>query len=78
MELYTFLRQFADSWVLLAMTAFFLGAIIWVFRPSAAKAHKDSASIPFRHEDRPAADPALKPAGIDRNDSLTSPEAVRK
>lgn len=57
MDHYSLLREFADSWVLLAMTGLFLGVILWAFRPGAhAKAlHSDSAQIPFRHEDAPAA-----------------------
>lgn len=54
MDTYSFLRQFADSWALLAMTAFFLGVVVWVFRPGSSKIHRDTAQIPFRHEDKPA------------------------
>ena len=51
---YHLFREIADSWVLLLMVAFFLGAILWAFRPGSRAAHDDSAAIPFRHEDRPA------------------------
>lgn len=54
MEEYTLLRQFADSWMLLLLFAFFVGIIIWVFRPGASKEYSDTASIPFRHVDAPA------------------------
>ncbi|KUJ76572.1 cytochrome oxidase [Ruegeria marisrubri] len=54
MEEYTILRQFADSWMLLVLFAFFIGVVLWVFRPGAGKAHDDSANIPFRHQDKPA------------------------
>jgi len=54
METYSLLRQFADSWMLLALFAFFIGVIIWVFRPGARKKYEDPANIPFRHEDKPA------------------------
>ena len=54
MDLYSLMREFADSWFLLAMTLFFLGAILWAFRPGASRVHEDTAQIPFRHEDRPA------------------------
>ena len=37
METYTFLREFADSWMLLALTLFFLGVVVWAFRPGAAR-----------------------------------------
>ncbi|NNE79287.1 MAG: cbb3-type cytochrome c oxidase subunit 3 [Silicimonas sp.] len=58
METYTFLRELADSWVLLAMFTFFVGVCLWVFRPSAKAADAEAASIPFRNETRPVADPA--------------------
>lgn len=54
METYSFLRQLADSWALLAMFAFFIGIVIWAFRPGSKKIHEDTANIPFRHDDRPA------------------------
>ncbi len=54
MEQYTILRQFADSWMLLALFAFFLGVIVWVFRPGSSKTYEDTANIPFRNEDKPA------------------------
>ncbi|TMV06773.1 cbb3-type cytochrome c oxidase subunit 3 [Ruegeria sediminis] len=54
MEEYTILRQFADSWMLLVLFAFFIGVVLWVFRPGAGKAHRDTANIPFRHQDKPA------------------------
>jgi len=54
MEEYTFLRQLADSWVLLALFVFFIGIIVWVFRPGSSKTYADTAGIPFRHEDKPA------------------------
>lgn len=53
METYSLMRQFADSWMLLAMTLFFLGVIVWAFRPGSRSMHADSAAIPFRHEDKP-------------------------
>ena len=56
METYSLLREFADSWMLLALFVFFIGVIIWVFRPGATKVYEDPASIPFRHEDKPASD----------------------
>lgn len=54
METYTILRAFADSWMLLAMTLFFLGVILWAFRPGSRATHDDTAQIPFRNEDTPA------------------------
>ena len=54
MDTYSLLREIADSWVLLVLVIFFVGAVIWAFRPGSAPVHRDSANIPFRHEDRPA------------------------
>lgn len=54
METYTLLREFADSWMLLALFLFFIGMIIFVMRPGSTKTYSDVADIPFRHEDKPA------------------------
>ena len=54
METYTFLRQLADSWFLLAMFLFFVGMVIYVLRPGSGEKHRDTANVVFRHEDRPA------------------------
>lgn len=50
MDTYSWMREFADSWMLLAMTLFFLGACLWAFRPNSRKTHQDTADIPFRNE----------------------------
>lgn len=50
MDTYSFLRQLADSWALLALTIFFLGTIVWSFRPGSRETHDDIADIPFRNE----------------------------
>lgn len=55
METYSLLREFADSWMLLFLFLFFMGVILWVFRPGSRSEHQDSANIPFRHAERPAA-----------------------
>ena len=65
METYTLLRQFADSWAMLALLLFFLGVVVWAFRPGSRKTHEDIANIPFRHEDRPAPS-----GGSDRSDRV--------
>lgn len=57
METYSLLREFADSWMLLALFAFFVGVVIWVFRPGATRHYSEPAGIPFRHEDKPASAP---------------------
>lgn len=51
---YHFLREFADSWMLLAMVLFFAGAVFWAFRPGARAQQRDTADVIFRHEDKPA------------------------
>ncbi len=53
MDTYSLLREIADSWVLLALFLFFLGTIVWAFRPGSRKVHDEIADIPFRNEDRP-------------------------
>ncbi len=50
MDTYSYLRELADSWVLLAMFIFFIGTGIWAFLPSQNAARKDAAGIPFRNE----------------------------
>ncbi|MGJ8618618.1 MAG: cbb3-type cytochrome c oxidase subunit 3 [Sulfitobacter sp.] len=50
METYSWMRQFADSWMLLAMTLFFLGVILWAFRPGSRQTHRDTSNIPFRND----------------------------
>lgn len=54
METYTFLRAFADSWMLLVLFLFFLAVILWVIRPGSNRTHSDAANVPFRNEDKPA------------------------
>ena len=51
---YHIFREIADSWVLLAMFVFFVGAILWAWRPGSRATHKDAADVPFRHENAPA------------------------
>jgi len=54
MDTYSVMREFADSWMLLFLTLFFIGVIAWALRPGSAATHRDSADIPFRHDDKPA------------------------
>jgi len=56
MDTYSVLRQIADSWVLLAMVIFFLGVIVWAFRPGSKTQQSDTANIPFRNEQAPVGD----------------------
>jgi cytochrome c oxidase cbb3-type subunit 4 len=55
MELYSLLREFADSWMLLFLTAVFLGVVVWAMRPGSNRVHKDAATSIFRNDDKPAA-----------------------
>jgi cytochrome c oxidase cbb3-type subunit IV len=50
---YHIFREIADSWVLLMLVGFFVGAVIWAFRPRARTQHQDASAIPFRHEHTP-------------------------
>jgi cytochrome c oxidase cbb3-type subunit IV len=54
MENYTFLRALADSWVLLVMFGFFVGVILWAWRPGSRPIHDAAAQVPFDHETAPA------------------------
>jgi cytochrome c oxidase cbb3-type subunit IV len=47
---YHFLREFADSWVLLLMFLFFVFAVFLAMRPSARAAHDEAAAIPFKED----------------------------
>lgn len=54
MHHYSFLRELADSWVLLALVLFFAGVVLFVFRPGSRRAQADAAESIFRNENRPA------------------------
>lgn len=56
---YNTLREFADSWALLALFAFFVGVVLFVFRPGSRKKARDAAQIPLNDEsprDKPLKD----------------------
>ncbi|MEP3346798.1 MAG: cbb3-type cytochrome c oxidase subunit 3 [Litoreibacter sp.] len=50
MDTYSLLREVADSWVLLVMFCFFVGAGIWAFLPSQGDAREDARMIPLRND----------------------------
>jgi cytochrome c oxidase cbb3-type subunit 4 len=50
MDTYSLLREFADSWALLAMFLFFASVIAWAFRPGSRATHDEIAQIPLRNE----------------------------
>ena len=56
MDTYSLLRSFADSWMLLVLTLFFVGVVFWAWRPGSRKHHDEAASAIFRHETKPADD----------------------
>jgi cytochrome c oxidase cbb3-type subunit 4 len=60
METYSVLRHFADSWMLLGLFLFFIGVIVWVFRPSRRAIHDDAAMMIFRNESAPAGAPGAE------------------
>jgi cytochrome c oxidase cbb3-type subunit 4 len=47
---YNTLRHFADSWVLLVMALFFVGVILFAFRPGSRRQADDAANIPFKED----------------------------
>lgn len=59
---YHILREIADSWVLLALFLFFVGAIFWAIRPGSRRTHDDAAAVVFRNEDMPAQDSNIEGA----------------
>ena len=61
MDTYSFLRHFADSWMLILMTALFVGVVLYAFRPGSRKVQEEAATSIFRNEKRPARDPAEAP-----------------
>lgn len=54
MDTYSAMREFADSWALLALFSIFILVVIWAFRPGSRKVHEDIANTVFRNEDKPA------------------------
>lgn len=49
-DTYSFLRELADSWVLLMMVLFYVGAILWAFRPGSRSTHEEISRIPLRND----------------------------
>ncbi len=56
METYGFLRTLADSWGMLVMLLFFVGVVLWVFRPGSRRKADEAASSIFENEDKPKDD----------------------
>jgi cytochrome c oxidase cbb3-type subunit 4 len=53
MDMYSFLRQMADSWALLVLFLVFLAVVLWAFRPGSNKVHRDIATSIFRNDKKP-------------------------
>ncbi|KGJ04960.1 cytochrome c oxidase cbb3-type subunit 4 [Paracoccus halophilus] len=52
MDMYSFLRELADSWVLVLLVLFFLGTVLFAYRPGSRQLHDDAAKSIFRHDDK--------------------------
>ena len=50
MEAYTAMRHFADSWGLLLMVLFFIGVILYAFRPGSRAVSDEIARIPLKED----------------------------
>ena len=50
MDTYSLLREFADSWALLALFVFFLGTWVYAFWPGFQKDRDAAANIPLTDE----------------------------
>ena len=68
MDTYTLLREFADSWFLIAMFSFFVGVAIWAFWPSQRHNRIDASMIPFRDSETGSGADRTERAG--KNDFL--------
>jgi len=55
-DTYTILQVIARSWGAMFMLLVFLGVVVFTLRPGSRSVHRDTANIPFRHDDRPAGD----------------------
>jgi len=62
-DTYSLLREFADSWALLALFLFFIGAFAWVWRPGSRALHDDAAQSIFRSDTLPSEMPKLGCSG---------------
>ncbi|MCC5985411.1 MAG: cbb3-type cytochrome c oxidase subunit 3 [Rhodobacteraceae bacterium] len=76
METYTFLRTFADSWHLLFMFLFFIGMVIFIFRPGAKKVHDETSNMIFRNDDKPAS-PETDRQRSGQGDTRSEPREAR-
>ena len=47
---YNTMREFADSWGLLFLTLFFVGVVLFAFRPGSKKNAEEAAQIPLKDD----------------------------
>ncbi|MER8842655.1 cbb3-type cytochrome c oxidase subunit 3 [Mesorhizobium sp. M0913] len=47
---YNFMREFADSWGLLAMALFFVGCVAFALRPGSRRQAEGAAHIPLKDD----------------------------
>jgi len=47
---YNLMREFADSWGLVGMALFFVGAIVFALRPGSRKLAAEAARIPLEDD----------------------------
>ncbi|MFQ1700104.1 cbb3-type cytochrome c oxidase subunit 3 [Loktanella agnita] len=72
-DTYTLMRAFADSWALLILFAFFVGAFLWVWRPGSRPLHDDAARSIFRETAGP---PRLTHLDCDKRRADTAKEGL--
>ena len=56
MEEPSLIEQIWQNRTLVFLFTAFIIAVLFAFRPGSRKVHRDSAEIPFRHDDKPASD----------------------
>jgi len=49
--MYTLLRELADSWFMLMMFAFFVGTILFAFRPGTKSSYDRLRNLPLQDDD---------------------------
>jgi cytochrome c oxidase cbb3-type subunit IV len=57
----TLLEEIWANRTLVWLFTAFIVAVLYAFRPGSGKVHRDIANIPFRHDDKPAADDTAGP-----------------
>ena len=63
-DTYSMMRHFADSWALLVLFLFFVGAFAWVWRPGSRPLHDAAARSILRDDTTP---PALAKPGCTKS-----------